>query len=377
MSALLSLGPGLHAADTLPRPALRPLKPSAVPGGEIFDEPTVLDFRLQLNKTNLTALRDNPREYTLATVVVNTQPFTNVGVKLKGLAGSFRPVDDRPALTLHFSKWAPGRRLFGLRRLHLNNSVQDESRVSEYLGSGLFRAAGVPTPRVAWATVQINDRALGLYVLKEAFETEFLRLFFGSEQGNLYDGGFLQDIDRDLELESGNGPDDRSDLKALLAAVQERSLAKRWDRLQAVLDVDRFATFAALSVMTADWDGYPLNRNNYRIYFRPGDGRAVFMPHGMDQLFQRSHMELDSGWSGCVAWALFDTPQGRELYEGRCRQLFTNVFRLEYLTNTISSATTLIRPVDPQTARAAEWFADQVTTRHRVLRRDGLLKPPP
>ena len=45
--------------------------------------------------------------------------------------------------------------------------------MNEYIASDLFRAAGVPTPRVAWATVRINDRKLGLYVLKEAFETEF------------------------------------------------------------------------------------------------------------------------------------------------------------------------------------------------------------
>lgn len=352
-----------------------PRKPANVPGGEIFEEPTVLDFRFLLAKTNLTALRNHPREYAPVTVVVNGQTFTNVGVKLKGAAGSYRSVDDHPALTLHFSKWAAGRRLFGLRRLHLNNSVQDESRMNEYLASELFRAAGVPTPRVAWATVHINDRDLGVYVLKEAFETEFLRFSFGSSSGNLYDGGFVRDIDQELERDSGTGPNDHADLKRLLAAVREPDLTNRWERLQKVLDVDRFVTYAALSVMVVDWDGYPLNRNNYRIYFRPEDGRAVFMPHGMDQLFQRSYLELDANWNGCVAWGLFDTPQGQKLYQERCRQVFTNVFRLERMTNTIAKLTDTLKAVDPEFVRRGNWFSDQVESRYRVLRREEWLKP--
>lgn len=343
----------------------------------MFDEPTVLDFRLHLRATNLHALRENPREYTPITAVVNGQTFTNVGAKLKGAAGSFRPVDDQPALTLHFSKWVEGRRLFGIRRLHLNNSVQDPSYLNEYLGSELFRAAGVPTPRVAWATVEMNDRKLGLYVLKEAFEKEFLRTHFGGAAGNLYDGGFVQDIHQHLERESGEGPDDHSDLKGLVAATEERDRARRWERLQQVLDVDRFATYAALSVMLADWDGYPLNRNNYRIYFRPEDRRAVFLPHGMDQLFQRSYFELDANWSGSVAWALFDIPAGQALYESRCREVFTNVFRLDRMTNAMARACTALQPVQPDIAQRAAELEDQIRNRLRVLRRDALLKSPP
>lgn len=352
-------------------------RPSILPGGEIFDRPTVLNVHLQLVATNLQALRDRPREYTPATVVVNGQSFTNVGVKLKGAAGSFRPVDDRPALTLHFSKYADGRRLFGLRRLHLNNSVQDPSYMSEYVGSELFRAAGVPTPRVAWATVRIGDRKLGLYVLKEAFEKEFLRCFFEKTDGNLYDGGFVRDINQDLDRESGDGPSDRSDLQALVATVHEKDLPKRWARLQQLLDVDRFATYAALSLMLADWDGYPLNRNNYRVYFRPEDGRAVFLPHGMDQLFQRSYLELDGSWSGMVAWGLFECPPGQKLYEARCREVFANVFRLDQITNTIARLTETLRPVHPDIVHQAGDLQDRVVSRFRSLRRDPILKPPP
>lgn len=366
----------LLAATNAPLPAGFLLRPGTTPGGEIFDEPTVLDFHLQFTRQNFRALRENARDYTETTVVVNGQSFTNVGVKLKGAAGSFRSVDDRPAMTLHFSKWVKGRRVFGIRRLHLNNSVQDGSYLSEYVGGTLFRDAGVPTPRSAWARVRIADRDLGLYVLKEAFEEEFLQIFFGSSDGNLYDGGFVRDIDQELELESGYGAKDHSDLKALAAAAREQDERKRWTRLNELMDADRFATYAALSVMLVDWDGYALNRNNYRIYFRPDDGRAVFMPHGMDQLFQRSYLELDNGWSGLVAWSLLETTEGRKLYEERCRQVYTNIFRFDRMTNLIARATAVLRPVEPDIDRRADDLVYQIQSRLRVLRRDALLKPP-
>lgn len=358
-------------------PPERSPRPNPTPGGDIFDQPTVVDFELRLTPSSRRALRERSREYAPVTVMVNGVEYTNVAVKLKGAAGSFRSLDDRPALTLSFNKHVEGRRVFGLRRLHLNNSVQDPSYLSEYVGSAMFRSAGVPTPRVAWATVRIDDRDLGVYVLKEAFEKEFLRCHFEQTDGNLYDGGFLRDVDQALERDGGFGPPDHQDLNALAEAARERDLPRRWERLQQVLDVDRFATYAALSVMMVDWDGYPMNRNNYRVYFNPADGRAVFLPHGMDQLFQRTYLELDQGWAGLVAWSVFSTDAGLALYEARCRDLYTNLFTMARITNLVDRAAVALTPVVPDMAMRASSFTDQVTWRLRALRRDPLLQPPP
>jgi len=67
-----------------------------------------------------------------------------VAVHLKGAAGSFRQVDDNPALTLSFGKLSSGQRFHGLRKIHLNNSVQDPSFSTEDICGGMFHAAGVP-----------------------------------------------------------------------------------------------------------------------------------------------------------------------------------------------------------------------------------------
>ena len=71
-----------------------------------------------------------------------------MALKLKGAAGSFREWDDRPALTLNMGKLRKGGAYHGLVKFHLNNSVQDETYLHEWLCSDLFRRApGVPAPR--------------------------------------------------------------------------------------------------------------------------------------------------------------------------------------------------------------------------------------
>jgi hypothetical protein len=247
-------------------------------------------------------------------------------------------VDDNPALTINFDKFNPEQRFHGLKKIHLNNSVQDSSYCTEFLCGALFEASGVPAPRAGNARVWINGRDRGFYVVKEGFNRDFLqRTFTGKEsKGNFYDGGFLRDIDQDLEKDFGEGPDDHSDLHALAAACREPDVAKRWERLNQTLDVERFASFLAMDMLIWDWDGYPLNRNNYRVYFLPSSNKAVFIPHGMDQMFWDGNASLLRDFSGLAAHAFMTAPQGKRLYRERVVQLFTNAFQLEWMTNTIA-----------------------------------------
>lgn len=355
-----------------PSPAV---KTKAVAGAAIFSKPTLVTVKIQLPNRSLQALRRNPRVYVPATVSLDDAAYTNVAVRLKGAAGSFRPVDDQPAWTVSFAKFAEGRRWQGLRRIHLNNSVQDDSYLNEYLAGVMFREAGVPATRVAWAKVEVNGRDLGLYVLKEAFEKEFLEQHFAQTGGRLYDGGFCQDINEDLELDLGPEPTDRADLRRVLAAAREPDPARRWQRLSTVLDVDRFVSYAALSVFFADWDGYLLNRNNYRIYFNPADQRAVFIPHGTDQLFQRQGIGLFPGWAGVVAQGLLDTPEGRKRYVERARTLLTNVFRADRFTAEIRQVATVLTPVQPDFPDRANAHLSAIRARLAALNRFRALRP--
>src|SRR5262249_22890778 len=139
-------------------------------------------------------------------------------------------------------------------------------------------------PRADFATVLLNGRDLGLYVMLEGYNKDFLRRYFKNVKGNLYDGGFCQEVGSGLTVNSGDHPDDRTDIDRLMAAARE-PVETRWARLQEILDTDRFISMLAMEVLTCHWDGYGLNRNNYRLFHNLETDRMIFMPHGLDQMF--------------------------------------------------------------------------------------------
>jgi hypothetical protein len=111
--------------------------------------------------------------------------------------------------------------------------------------------------------------------------------------------------------------------------------------------VDRFITFCTLQIMTWDWDGYVMNRNNYRVYHDIDTGKIIFFPHGMDQMFwETSHFPIPrpNRFNGLVAHAMIETPQGKKLYRQRFGEVFTNIFQIEMLTNRVEELAALIRP---------------------------------
>src|SRR6185369_6086366 len=210
------------------------------------------------------------RKYVPAVVRKGTEVYAMTGIHLKGSTGSYRSLDDKPGFTLSFGKFALGQKFHGLEKIHLNNCVEDPSCLNDFLGSELFRAAGVPAPRVAHAIVELNGRRLGLYVLKEGFTEDFLSLYFQRTEGALYEPEASPAGEERFKEVSGPGAEEQADLKALAVAAKEPDLHLRWQRLQQVLDIDRFVTFMAMEVMTCHRDGYCLARNNFRIYHDPG-----------------------------------------------------------------------------------------------------------
>lgn len=321
---------------------------------KLFAGGWIPEFRVEVSEANFEKLRGHrwdpraepeSRESVPVTIREGDQVFTNVALHLKGAAGSFRPIDDRPALTLNFDKNSPGQSFHGLRKLSLNNSVQDPTYVSEILCRELFLKAGIPVPRATHARVRINDRDLGLYLLVEGWDKAFLRRHFKNPGGHLYDGGFVREITDPLTLNSGDNPKDQSDREALVAAASESDPARRRERLEKTLDVDRFLTFVAMDVLLWNWDGYALNRNNWRLYHDLDKNRMVFMPHGLDQMFWKPDGPILPPMEGLVARAVLQIPEWRQRYFGRMGELRRTVFDVPAMTNRVGQLAAQARSV--------------------------------
>ena len=248
---------------------------------------TILRVSVEITEEDIESLRKTPREYVRATLREGNTTHSNVAVHLKGGSGSFRKVDDRPGLTLDFNRFESGGRFLGLKKLHLNNSAQDPTRLSEMIGEQLFREAGVPAARVAHVLLDLNRRQLGLYVAMESMDKDFLSRYFKDPGGNLYGQTRGGDIDTPIERMEGNEPLTHADLKALAAAIAEADPQLRMERMEKALDMERFLSFMSMEVILGHTDSYTFARHNYRVYQDVDTDRMVFLPHDLDQLMRR------------------------------------------------------------------------------------------
>ncbi|PYL01682.1 MAG: hypothetical protein DME19_00760 [Verrucomicrobia bacterium] len=365
---MLSLMPVETQSDS----ALR--QTAGFPGTDLFTQSAVVRIRIELQQQNLLALREDPRRYVRSTIRSDGKAYRDVGVHLKGSTGSFRGVDDKPGLTLDFGRFNPDQKFHDLRKIHLNNSVEDPSYLNEQIGSELFRAAGVPAPRVSHALVEMNGRPLGLYVLKEGLTEDFLSFYFRRGDGNLYEPERGNDVDGRMKRLLGRDPENgQRHFSALAAAARETDLNRRRQRLEETLDMDRFITFMAVEVMTCHRDGYCVARNNFRLYEDPETKKTLLLPHGMDQLFGNADLPWKPHMAGLVARSVLETPEGRQRYEARFRALFTGVFNAQRLADRVNQIVGDLRP----SLRSSEFKGieqEAAIVRDRILKRELNLK---
>lgn len=341
---------------------------------DFFNNGKIVHLSIDVVDKELQKWRGDPRKYVKGTMKVDHMvDFKDIAVKTKGAAGSNRGIDDKPGLTINMDKFVDGQRLHGLDKFHLANSVQDPSYINELICGELFRAAGVPASRITHATVTLNGKKRGFYYLKEGYDSGFLKRNFKSSKGNLYDGGFLRDLDQPLQVLSDKaGTKDQAELKALMAAARENDPKVRFQKLDQLLDMNQFISYLVMESMTWDWDGYPMNRNNYRIYYHPETKKLTFIPSGMDQMFHNPGGPLLPGFQGFVAQRLVETPEGRKRFFERMAELRKTVFVPEVLGKRLDDLQKRIQPmiaaaVDPNAARD---FANHVALqKNRIAER--------
>ncbi len=315
-----------------------------------------------------------------ATVTVDGETHTEVGVRKKGFVGS--QSSTKPSLKLRFDKYVDDQILGGvMKRMTLNNSVQDPSMVNTCLSYRIFTAAGSPAPRCNFATVSVNGKDLGLYVHVEELKKPFLRRHFDSDDGNLYEGtvsDFTPEYRGTIEKKTNEDEDDWSDIDAVVAALQDPSDAGL-EALDEIVDLDRFLSFWATEVLIGHWDGYAGNRNNYQFYREP-EGRFVFIPWGPDDAF---HLKDDPNPFDnitdpppsvlaltSIPNRLYNHPDWRMAYADRLKEILEAVWDTDELLAAVDEMAAIVQQHAVGEAREAA-ADDTERVRKFILKREG------
>ncbi|MEY8386339.1 CotH kinase family protein [Oscillospiraceae bacterium 38-13] len=128
-------------------------------------------------------------EYSSCTVVIDGESFSNTATRAKGntsLSMVSAMDSDRYSFKLEFDHYDNSRTYHGLDKLCLNNIIQDNTYMKDYLVYRMMAAYGVNAPLCSYVYLTVNGEDWGLYLAVEGVEDGFLQRNYGKEYGSLY-----------------------------------------------------------------------------------------------------------------------------------------------------------------------------------------------
>lgn len=128
-------------------------------------------------------------EYYDCTVVIDGETYKNVAIRGKGntsLSQVSSYENDRYSFKIEFDHYDNANTYYGLDKLCLNNIIQDNTYMKDYLTYQMMAEMGVASPLCSYVYITVNGEDWGLYLAVEAVEDSFLKRNFGSDYGELY-----------------------------------------------------------------------------------------------------------------------------------------------------------------------------------------------
>ena len=127
-------------------------------------------------------------EYSSCAVVIDGESYKNIAIRAKGntsLSQVANYGNDRYSFKIEFDHYSDATTYHGLDKLCLNNIIQDNTYMKDYLCYTMMNYAGVSSPLCSFAFITVNGEDWGLYLAVEAVEDSFLERNYDST-GNLY-----------------------------------------------------------------------------------------------------------------------------------------------------------------------------------------------
>ena len=128
-------------------------------------------------------------EYSSCSVVIDGEAYTSVGIRGKGntsLSSVASMGSERYSFKIEFDQYDSTKSYYGLDKLSLNNLIQDNTFMKDYLAYRLMGEFGAAAPLCSYVYITVNGEDWGLYLAVEGVEDAFLQRNYGSDYGELY-----------------------------------------------------------------------------------------------------------------------------------------------------------------------------------------------
>jgi len=198
---------------------------------KLFDTSAVHTLNIIMDDWD--AFTDNCRseEYYDCTVVIDDETYKNVAIRGKGntsLAQVASYENDRYSFKIEFDHYDDSNTYYGLDKLCLNNIIQDNTYMKDYLTYQMMSKMAVASPLCSYVYITVNGEDWGLYLAVEGVEDSFLKRNFGNSYGELYKPD-------SMKMGGGRGNGEQFDMEEFMDDFDFESM----DRVKADISMQR------------------------------------------------------------------------------------------------------------------------------------------
>jgi hypothetical protein len=320
--------------------------------------------------------------YVKAQFECDGQKMSDVALRFKGNS-SFEGMQrelKRP-YKLEFDRFVHGRTFRGLQTLNLGNNAYDPWQLREALSFAVYRRAGVPAPRTAFANVyltvdgQYDHEYVGFYTLVEELDDKsFLKSHFGDPGGLLMKPEGIRGLPYmgeswrpyPLRYHTKTAADDPRLAKQFIDFIKLVNYADDATfnaRINDYLAVDELLRYLAATVLLTNLDSPLVTNHNFYLYENPTDRKVWIMPWDMNLSFASYGVGLSDlyGLSVSRPWAGDNKLLGRVMAipeNDRAYRAHLRAFIAEFFNDAGMRA--VAEPMERVMARADEQAPKQV-----------------
>jgi hypothetical protein len=323
-----------------------------------------------------------------ADLLLNDVELKGIGLRYKGNNSFVKPTPARPFsanLKVKTDLFGGKDDWHGAETLNFHAGARDPTLMREAMALAIFRAAGVPASRTAYAELTFNVPELhdnargGTFVVVENVNKRFLKRVLPPGTGLLMKpegtrGGVLSlgsnwdayipvfRPDREATL------NEQQRVMEFAGLISQTDVALFREKIGTYLDVDEFLRFVAVHLFIANNDSYISGNHNYYLYLDPKDDKIRFIPWDEDL-----SMNNGRGASGpdilrppvnnnALIYWLLDDPAIAERYRTIVKELAATVFTAESLNRLLEEVEQAVPNRDPSTRNFLTSRAAQVQT---------------
>lgn len=156
---------------------------------KLFDTSSVHTINIVMDDWDEFISNAESEEYYTCTLEIDGETYKNVAIRGKGNTSLTKVAsygNDRYSFKVEFDRYDSSVTYHGLDKLCLNNIIQDNTYMKDYLCYRLMAEMGVASPLCSYVYVSVNGSDWGLYLAVEGIEESFLQRNYGSDYGELY-----------------------------------------------------------------------------------------------------------------------------------------------------------------------------------------------